>query len=127
MRRDRPGLAAVLAVLVVGAFIAVALTGCGTATSFLGGSINQDIDKYGKKFADAYCTQPLSVRESDSRVRVNQAIAPHRVELDCFGDPKNPAPIPPAQPPAPASKSSGLGPVDRAARLSDKFGRTPSS
>jgi hypothetical protein len=68
----------------------IALAGCTTLSNMLGGDVNAQIDKYGKKLADAYCTQPLAVRESDSRPRVNKAISPHHIELDCKGDPANP-------------------------------------
>lgn len=70
---------------------AIALThGCGTVTSWLGEDKNAAIDRYAKRFADTYCTQPLAVRETDSRPRVNKAIAPHKGRLDCYGDPANP-------------------------------------
>jgi hypothetical protein len=68
------------------------LSGCGTVSTWLGQDANTQIDKYGKKLADAYCKQPFAVRETDSRPRVNAAISPHKIKLDCYGDPDNPMP-----------------------------------
>lgn len=66
------------------------LSGCGTLSGLVGADANAAMDRAAKRFADSYCVQPLAVRETDSRPRVNKAISPHQARMDCYGDPANP-------------------------------------
>jgi hypothetical protein len=81
---------ATVAALVLVAFMAA----CGTLTGYLSGSDNANIDKAAKQLADGYCKQPEATRVKDSRPRINLAIAPHKLKMDCYGDADNPIIVP---------------------------------
>lgn len=66
------------------------LSGCGTMSELISADSNAAIDRRAQRLANTYCAQPLAVREVDSRPRINKAIAPHVVKMDCYGDPANP-------------------------------------